>query len=480
MRVRRSVVVGAVLLFAFGLGVDAPAAVAGSRTPLVVDDDRAQCPGAGYTAIQPAIDAADAGDTVRVCGGTYPGDLYINNAVSLIAHAPAAPSVDCVAGAAAGAASTIIGAVVLTGTGATVDGFVVTGASTGITSSDQGSGYQIRRNVIEGNHDYGIELQSGGQRRTVVENNCVRGNGTEVPRAGIASENGALRNAVIRGNTTARNFESISVDGAFPHTDISISGNTIRQESYGLVVSGTVGSDLTGNDIDFTGFASRATGIVVGEANVGLTVASNTVAGAFPGLFFQHRDGSPPSVAVYVATNTFRNNAGTAISSLGSGNVGRSLLYRNVLTGNVGSGIFLGVGDDGNALIGNQSTNNARGINLGGATSTLVVGNTMSGNTLVDARDAASVQNIWIANRCNNADPATLCSAPAAASAATAQGAQTASTAPPVVSARPKVGQSRWPCLQVPVWDVDPVDGGTWVWITVVAPDAPAGTYCGT
>ena len=377
----------------------------------------------------------------------------------------------------------VTGAISLTGTGVKIDGFVVTGAPTGITTSKQASGYQIRRNVIEGNHDFGIELQSGGQRRTVVENNCVRGNGTAFPRAGIASENGALRNAVIRGNTTARNYESISVDGAFPHTDISISGNTIRQESYGLVVSGTVDSDLTGNDIDFTGFASPAAGIVVGETNVALTVTSNTVAGALPGLFFQHRDLSPPSVAVYVATNTFRNNVGTAISSRGSGdgvgNVGRSLLYRNVLTGNGGSGIFLGVGDDGNALIANQSTNNARGINLGGANSTLVVRNTMSGNILIDARDAAPDQNIWIANRCNNADPATLCSAPAAASAAAAQGARTASTAPQVVSARPKVNQSRWPCLQVPVWDVDPVGGG-WAWITVVAPDAPAGTYCGT
>ena len=97
----------------------------------------------------------------------------------------------------------------------------------------------------------------------------------------------------------------------------------------------------------------------------------------------------------------------------------------------------------------------------------------MSDTFSIDARDAAWEQNIWIANRCNSADPATLCSASAAASAAAAQGARTASTAPQVVSARPEVNQSRWPCLQVPVWDVDPVDGGTWVWITVVAPRRP-------
>jgi hypothetical protein len=37
------------------------------------------------------------------------------------------------------------------------------------------------------------------------------------------------------------------------------------------------------------------------------------------------------------------------------------------------------------------------------------------------------------------------------------------------------VDSSGWPCLKVLVQDWD----GTWVWITVVAPDAPSGTFCG-
>jgi parallel beta-helix repeat protein len=38
---------------------------------LVVDDDRLQCPGAAFTSIQAAIDAAAQGDAIEVCAGTY-------------------------------------------------------------------------------------------------------------------------------------------------------------------------------------------------------------------------------------------------------------------------------------------------------------------------------------------------------------------------------------------------------------------------
>ena len=42
-----------------------------SAATVVVDDDRAQCPNAGYTDLGDAVAAAAAGDTVAVCAGTY-------------------------------------------------------------------------------------------------------------------------------------------------------------------------------------------------------------------------------------------------------------------------------------------------------------------------------------------------------------------------------------------------------------------------
>jgi parallel beta-helix repeat protein len=156
-------------------------------------------------------------------------------------------------------------------------------------------------------------------------------------------------------------------------------------------------------------------------------------------------------------------------------NLTSSLLFRNTADSNGVNGFAVTAGNDGNVLLDNQSTNNGRyGIALLGADNAVVAANTMKGNGRADAQDDAVGQNRWIANVCGTDEPVgALCNTPAAATATTAQSATTTVPAPP------KVGQSRWPCLRVPVWDVDPLDGGGWVWITVLAPDAPAGTYCG-
>jgi hypothetical protein len=59
-----SVLVGVALL-------PAGAAASGGGRTLLVDDDRAECPRAQYTSIQAAVDAAQPGDTIAVCPGTY-------------------------------------------------------------------------------------------------------------------------------------------------------------------------------------------------------------------------------------------------------------------------------------------------------------------------------------------------------------------------------------------------------------------------
>jgi len=60
-----------------------------------------------------------------------------------------------------------------------------------------------------------------------------------------------------------------------------------------------------------------------------------------------------------------------------------------------------------------------------------------------------------------------------------ATGRPAGAAAPTAIPPAPAVDRSRWPCLRVPVWDIDPVDGGAWMMVSVVAPDAPAGTFCG-
>jgi len=47
------------------------------RPTLLVDDDKVQCPTAGFTTIQAAVDAAPPGATIRVCAGTYTEQVTI-------------------------------------------------------------------------------------------------------------------------------------------------------------------------------------------------------------------------------------------------------------------------------------------------------------------------------------------------------------------------------------------------------------------
>jgi nitrous oxidase accessory protein NosD len=60
-----------------------------SAAQLVVDDDKVECPHAGFTHIQDAINAASPGDHIRICKGTYAEQLTVNKALVLDADSGA-------------------------------------------------------------------------------------------------------------------------------------------------------------------------------------------------------------------------------------------------------------------------------------------------------------------------------------------------------------------------------------------------------
>ena len=51
---------------------------------LLVDDDQQECPNAGFTAIQTAVNAAAPGDTIQVCPGTYNEQVEIAKRLTLV------------------------------------------------------------------------------------------------------------------------------------------------------------------------------------------------------------------------------------------------------------------------------------------------------------------------------------------------------------------------------------------------------------
>src|SRR5436305_14866387 len=51
---------------------------------LVVGNDPTQCKDAKYSSINAAIAAAQNGDTIRVCAGTYTENVIVNKSVELV------------------------------------------------------------------------------------------------------------------------------------------------------------------------------------------------------------------------------------------------------------------------------------------------------------------------------------------------------------------------------------------------------------
>src|ERR1700678_2352992 len=56
-----------------------------ATAPILVDDDKVQCPTATFSTIQAAIDAASPGEHIRVCAGTYHEQLTIDKSITVAA-----------------------------------------------------------------------------------------------------------------------------------------------------------------------------------------------------------------------------------------------------------------------------------------------------------------------------------------------------------------------------------------------------------
>ena len=492
-----------VTVMAAGMLIGTATASAQGSRPLVVDDDSAQCPGAGYTTIQSAIDEAGEGDTVRVCGGVYNENVTVETSVKLVAKVPAAPTIDCLETtdtALPGKLTVITGAVDVAANDVEIDGVAISSPAEGprtpigIITHEENSGYLIRRNVFQDTGEFGIELQSSGAKQTVVEKNCLRRNGTEVGvRAGLAAESGALRNAVIRKNILADNFEGISVAGPHPHANISITDNIVRRETVGIFFSGFLSGNVSNNDIDVTGAVPTGAALIVGGGNLGLVVDGNSIVGGLPAISVNRRanDTNPnANIGIVISRNRIQNS-GSGINVTfpdtveDQPNLSHGLIYRNEMTGGTGSGIVVASGNNDNVLVNNRAIDNGRfGIFLAAVpdyptvSGTVAVGNTLLGNKLADARDDNWGENTWVGNRCVTQLPtdADICSGAPTARIAAASPPSRALTIPRT----PAVNTSTWPCLKVPYFEMDPDGTGVWSWVTVVAPDAPPGTYCGS
>lgn len=204
--------------------VTATPAVTAASSTLVVDDDGADCPSAGFTAIQNAIDAASAGDTVEVCAGTYQETLYVNTPDITIAGAgPEEVTID------ASGSNT-------RGITAEADGFTLTGVT------------------VSGANDYGVKVEIGDETAIhdiTLSNLVVKGSAeSEVDLHGV--EGAQLSNLVLRGQGTSGNGLAFTDSHDITVENLTTSGNNWGGVAF--YTSGEFTGDASTTNITLTGY----------------------------------------------------------------------------------------------------------------------------------------------------------------------------------------------------------------------------------
>lgn len=178
------------------------------------------CNNAGYATIQAAINAANAGDTVKVCPGTYVENIAINKA-SLTVSSTGGAAVTIVK------AAVINSVVTVTGSKATLVGFTLVPAGS------------------VAKYDIGVNVAIGGNASTEISHNYVRGGRIGV-NLGCGSAGSTVYHNIVRGATeTGINIDTCEIAPTYPGSTFnSVHHNTVCGGTYPYSIAGGQGSDF--------------------------------------------------------------------------------------------------------------------------------------------------------------------------------------------------------------------------------------------
>jgi parallel beta-helix repeat protein len=258
-----------------------PGAAAGKQ--LVVDDDKVECPDAGFTKIQDAVNAASPGDRIRVCKGTYAEQVTIGKALTIDADngavlMPGAMKQNTTSLFDGAPIATAL--LVANATDVSISGLTVDGANNAITECSpdlegvtfQNASGRLARAAIRNfklstalggcQSGTGIFVQSGGGMISAVE--IVDCTVHDFQKNGItANEVGTT--ATIRGNV---------VTGIGPTPAIAQNGIQVGFGAAGTIARNVVTNNSYGQCTDVTTCTAVATNILVTQSD-GVTISGN-------------------------------------------------------------------------------------------------------------------------------------------------------------------------------------------------------------
>jgi parallel beta helix pectate lyase-like protein len=387
-----------------------------------------ECQNPDFPSINAAVQAADAGDRVKVCPGLYTEQVLVNKPLILEGPGNGLPGDQCLDEAASDPTRyAVVGGVPLPfqllASNITLSGFTVRATpGSGVSTSPLFSGYEIRQNVIEDNGNHGLLLHSNGVLETRATHNCIRRQAS----SGIFSQLGASNIRVSENFFTAQGAASISfVGGLFTgvparQEDILITHNDAVDGGQIIVIFATnteVSHNLVQPRLPGILGAFFRNGIRL-NANMDIDVHHNRIEGALgdgilddAGPIFGIPTG--PNIGVRIEHNHVSAGQGHGISVRAS--VGHVVEY-NLLQGNALDGIFL-QSAIGNLVRFNESDlNGSDGIHADAASGgNTMERNRMDGNTEHDCHDdsigpgSGGSANFWLHNHGDTENRPGLC-----------------------------------------------------------------------
>jgi nitrous oxidase accessory protein NosD len=262
------------------------------KPDLLVDDDKVQCPTATFTSIQDAINAANPGDLIRVCPGTYREQLSVSKSLSIEGDNGAIVLPASMVANATGSSGNPIAAAILVKDAAKVEieGLIVDTANSGIGECSPdliGILYQNSSGTIEHNAVRNTKLP-------VALNGCQSGDAIVVQSLG-----GATSKVSIDDNSV-HDYQKNGITGNELGTEVTITGNTVTglgpttgaaqngiQVGFGAtggVLRNTVTDNVWSPCLSLTSCAFNATGILIFESD-GVRVEHNSVATNQVGIY---------------------------------------------------------------------------------------------------------------------------------------------------------------------------------------------------
>lgn len=411
----------AVVFVAASLAVGGARAAPGSTPPsrqplqaLVVDDDLVECPSAGFTSIQDAVDAAQPGDTITVCSGTYAENVAVTETVRLLGPQHGIDARDRQVRQSGEAVLT--GEISLEAQDVKVDGFLfrraqVVGnrqAEDALVLRGGTSGHQVRNNVFlldpADSGTTGILIASDGARTVAIERNYFEGLADGAQALGSSAEvEGPASNlrikdnemyaasmfffesgsgSIIRGNVMDAGFGNAKFLSLVEVADVTVRDNRARTNGVGIRIRDVTdvavrNNVLSGGSECIRAFSNDAPGFVL------VRITRNRLSGCERGIVVFHARG------VAVLDNKVEGS---------------------------NDGIVLD-GSTECSLLGNDVENNAQlGIAVSvDSTANHIRGNVSRGNGVVDCRDASAGQgtagtaNTWLENEGGTSAPPGLC-----------------------------------------------------------------------